>query len=160
MESINKVFVAVNNQNLESEINVILNQLGYSNIKIFESGEEVLNNLYKSPVIILLDFNLKGEKNGFEVLLEIMSFNPDIKVIFISEQRSIQTAVDTLKHGAFDYIQKDLAFNENLNSVLMRIIDLDKYIGKRKRNKKIKKTAITLVIMFALILCFWLFKDV
>ena len=45
--------------------------------------------------------------NGAEVLKKILEFNPNIQVIIISGQENINTAIDLLKKGAYDYIVKD-----------------------------------------------------
>ena len=80
---------------------------GYTNTTCFSSGEEVVNELYRMPDIVLLDHSLSGELSGLDVLRKIKSLNPDIHVIFISAQEKMNIALQALRYGAFDYVIKD-----------------------------------------------------
>ncbi len=75
-------------------------------IEKFSTGKECLENLYKAPDIVTLDYSLQ-DMDGSKVLSEIKRFNPNIQVVVISGQDDIRTAVSLLKLGAFDYIVKD-----------------------------------------------------
>ncbi len=66
--------------------------------------------------IVLCDFRL-GDKEGRDVLMEIKSLNPSTIVIIITGYSDIKTAVDVIKHGAFDYITKPLISDEVLNVI-------------------------------------------
>ena len=72
----------------------------------FETGRDCLKHLYLNPSVVCLDYSLP-DVSGEEVLKKIKSTNPDLKVLIISGQENIQTAVSLLKMGATDYIVKD-----------------------------------------------------
>ena len=72
----------------------------------FETAKEVLNNIYLQPDIITIDYSLPDMK-GDELLKTLKKKLPDVPVIVVSSQQKINTAVDLLKLGAFDYILKD-----------------------------------------------------
>jgi DNA-binding NtrC family response regulator len=57
------------------------------------------------PDLILLDMNL-GEESGLDILREIKEADPDILVIIITGYGTVETAVEALKMGAYDYIKK------------------------------------------------------
>lgn len=81
-----------------------------------ESGEEGLELFRREkPDLILLDHWLPG-KNGDAVLAEIHQEDPEIPVIIMTAQGSIELAVRAMKMGAFDFIVKpfDLEQVENL----------------------------------------------
>jgi polysaccharide export outer membrane protein len=78
---------------------------GYDQITQFSDGSDCLNALHQNPDVIFLDHNM-DTYSGYEVLKKIKRFNPNIHVVMVSGQEEIQTAVDALKHGAFDYITK------------------------------------------------------
>jgi len=54
---------------------------------------------------VLLDIRLP-EKNGIEILKKIRSFDPEAVVIMLTAVKDLETAVDTMKLGASDYITK------------------------------------------------------
>ena len=55
--------------------------------------------------------------DGIEVLEKMMAINPDVPVIMISGHGDINTAVDCLKKGAYDYLPKPPDLNRLLNTV-------------------------------------------
>jgi DNA-binding NtrC family response regulator len=79
-------------------------------IKMFPSGELCLENLSQNPDIVVLDYHLNGinkdAMDGLDTLIRIKTSNPQIPVIMLSSQDSIEVAVNCMKHKAFDYIVK------------------------------------------------------
>ena len=87
-------------------------------VERFETGKALLDNLYKKPIAITLDYSLP-DLDGETVLKRIQKEYPEIPVIIISGQEDIATAVQLLKSGAYDYIVKDENTKERLwNSIL------------------------------------------
>ena len=71
-----------------------------------ESGEEALQKLAeKSFRLMLLDLKLPGI-DGLEVLRQAVDNYPDTKVIIITAYGSIEVAVEAMKIGAIDFLQK------------------------------------------------------
>jgi two-component system OmpR family response regulator len=79
-------------------------------IETFPTGERCLENITRSPDIIILDYHLdgieKGVMNGIETIDEIKKINPDIPVIMLSSQDKIDVAINCMHHRAFDYVVK------------------------------------------------------
>jgi DNA-binding NtrC family response regulator len=75
-------------------------------VKRFESPNEFFSHLHEAPDVITLDFSLP-DCDGAEVLKKIKQQNPDLRVIIISGQEDVATAINLLKNGAYDYIVKD-----------------------------------------------------
>ncbi|MBO3696942.1 sigma-54 dependent transcriptional regulator [Roseivirga sp. E12] len=75
-------------------------------VRTFDNGKDCLDHLHENPALITLDYSLP-DTTGEEVLKAIKAYNPEIPVIVVSSQESINTAVELLKHGAYDYITKD-----------------------------------------------------
>ncbi|HTL09805.1 MAG TPA: response regulator [Chitinophagaceae bacterium] len=101
-----------------------LKQLGYNNIFLFDNGNDCLTQLdITKPDIIFLDYNM-DELNGIDVLKQIKKFDPSITVLFISGQEDIEIAVNTIKHGALDYIVKSSLSTEKMKSIMERIENL------------------------------------
>ncbi|MBE2279060.1 MAG: sigma-54-dependent Fis family transcriptional regulator [Ignavibacteriaceae bacterium] len=75
--------------------------------KTFETGEDMLEHISLKPDLILLDIMLPG-KNGVEILKEVKTIDENIPVIILSAQGSIETAVEALRIGAYDYFTKPI----------------------------------------------------
>jgi len=82
-------------------------------VEIYKSGKELLQNLYKQPALITLDYSLP-DMNGAELLRKIKKQNPTIPIVIISGQEDIATAVELLKNGAYDYLVKDGDIKERI----------------------------------------------
>ncbi len=76
-------------------------------VEIFSSGEDVIKKLTLNPDLILLDIMLPG-MDGIETLKRIKAYDPELPVIMLSAQGSIDVAVDSLRIGAFDYFSKPI----------------------------------------------------
>ncbi|KAB2817063.1 MAG: sigma-54-dependent Fis family transcriptional regulator [Bacteroidetes bacterium] len=70
----------------------------------------------KSYDLVLCDIKMPG-MDGIEVLDKIMSLYPDTAVVMISGHGDIETAVDCIKKGAYDFISKPPDLNRLLNTV-------------------------------------------
>ncbi len=85
--------------------------------EIFTNGASCLQQLHRQPQIITLDYSLP-DTTGRDLLEKIKVASPDTPVIILSSQEDITTAVELLKLGAYDYIEKDQnAKDRLLNSI-------------------------------------------
>src|SRR6187402_515444 len=86
----------------------------------FSSGKEFLANLNESIDVVTLDYRLP-DMNGDELLVKIKEFDENIEVIIVSEQENIETAVELLKSGAYDYIVKAKDIRDRLLNAVNHI---------------------------------------
>lgn len=90
-----------------------LKEAGYV-VETAESGEEGLAKCEASaPDAVILDHKLPG-KNGLEVLDELRQRDPNLVVLYMTAFGTKQTAVEAMKRGAYDYIDKPFVFEEVL----------------------------------------------
>lgn len=83
-----------------------------------ETGEEGIETFKAdSPDVILLDLNMPGI-GGIETLRSLRKLSSDIIVIIITAHGDIETAVSTIKLGAYDFVEKP--FELNRISVLVK----------------------------------------
>ena len=108
-------------------------------VQVYRSGEEVLENLDKQPDLVLLDIMMPGI-GGIETLRQIREKTSDIPVVMVSAQGVVETAVEAMKLGAYDYITKgqdefvklDILLKNILETVAMRR-ELDTLRGEVSR---------------------------
>ncbi|MEQ6166912.1 MULTISPECIES: sigma-54 dependent transcriptional regulator [unclassified Ekhidna] len=89
-------------------------------VKPFADGESMLKALKEKPHLVTLDFRLP-DHTGSELFDKIKAYNPDIEVIIISEQQDIETAINLLKKGAYDYLTKTDDIRDRLIHVLNKL---------------------------------------
>ena len=86
-------------------------------VEAFESAETALGSLAEfQPQLVLSDLRMPG-MGGFELLSKLRSDAPDIAVILMTAYDDMQTAIDAMKAGAFDYIVKPLDL-DNVDEVV------------------------------------------
>ena len=104
----------------ERAIRKTLNEiLGFEGYKIDEAadGEEGLKKFQSSTYdVVLCDIKMP-KLDGIEFLSKALAINPDIPIIMISGHGNIETAVEAVKKGAFDFISKP----PDLNRLLITI---------------------------------------
>lgn len=89
------------------------------------NGEEALAKLKEKDYgLILLDLRMPG-MDGMEVLRQLREIRPDIRVIIITAYGTIESAVDAMKLGAVDFIQKPFAPKE-IRGLVSQVIDREK----------------------------------
>ena len=85
------------------------------------SGVEALDYVKQKPVdVILTDLRMPG-MDGVELLQYIKDFDPEIVVVVITAYGSLESAVDAVKKGAYDYLAKPLG-KEQLTLVVERAL--------------------------------------
>jgi two-component system, NtrC family, response regulator AtoC len=76
------------------------------------TGEDALRLAREEqPDLVLLDYHLPGI-NGLEVLQRLKEIDEDVLVIMVTAQGGLETAVNTMRHGAYDYINKPFNLDE------------------------------------------------
>jgi two-component system response regulator HydG len=92
-------------------LHTLLGGWGYS-VQEADDGARAIEQVHeKSYDLILMDVRML-EVSGLEALSEIKSFNPAIPIIIMTAYSSVETAVEALKKGAYDYLSKPLDFDE------------------------------------------------
>ncbi len=104
----------------------------YSFRRVFEGGDvqvltaataaEGLEQLRAhGPDVVVLDLQLP-DRSGLEVFHEIHPLDPKRPVVFITAHGTTETAIEAMKHGAFDYLVKPVGL-ERLTQVLERAFE-------------------------------------
>lgn len=122
--------------------NTLKEVLEYENhtIDLASDGEEGLEKFKDNQYeIVLLDIKMPG-MDGTEVLDNIVAESPDIPVIMISGHGNIDTAVESIKKGAYDFIEKPLDLNRLLITI-RNALDKSHLITETKvLKRKVSKT--------------------
>ena len=143
----------------EKAIRKTLNEiLGFEGYKIEEAadGEEGLKKFQANTYdVVLCDIKMP-KMDGIEFLSKATAINPDVPIIMISGHGNIETAVEAVKKGAFDYISKPPDLNRLLITIRnakdkthlvqeakvlkRRVSKVQEMIGESAAIKKIKET--------------------
>lgn len=129
MDNNNKPHILVVDDEMgpRESLKMILNP--HYTVHVAERGGQALELLSKFPVdLVTLDLKMPGF-SGINVLEKIKQYDPDIEAIIITGYGSLDTAIEGLRLGAFDYISKPFDVNHILALVKR---------GLERRNAKAK----------------------
>ncbi|MFB3884691.1 MAG: response regulator [Thermodesulfobacteriota bacterium] len=94
------------------------------------NGEEALAKLKERTFgLILLDLKMPG-MDGMDVLRRVREIRPDIRIIIITAYGTIELAVEAMRLGAVDFIQKPFSPDE-VRRLVSRVMDREKLDEKK-----------------------------
>src|SRR5512137_1510525 len=83
----------------------MLKRDGYE-VTTAENGEQALAAMQRAPVDVVVTDLVMPRMGGMDLLRQVASAHPDVPVIMITAHGTVDTAVEAMKAGAFDYITK------------------------------------------------------
>jgi len=111
MKTNNTVLVVDDDLAHRTMLRTLLSGWGYG-ITEADDGESAVAAVKEKPFdLVLMDIRMV-RMSGLEALEKIKAFNPAVPVIIMTAYGSVETAVDAVKKGAYDYLQKPLDFDE------------------------------------------------
>ena len=123
-----KILIADDEANIRKVITLLLKEQGYE-VKAVGNGREAVDALLEfQPDVILLDQQMPV-CTGVEAFDEIKRLRPNQTVIFVTAFGSISLAVDTVKKGAYDFIEKPFD-NDNLILTVQRALEHSRMKGE------------------------------
>jgi len=129
-----KILIVDDERAIRNSLGEILADEGYV-VDSAEDGAMALQKVEKEKYdLIFCDIKMPGI-DGVEVLDKLMAMGIDTAVVMISGHGDIQTAVECIKKGAFDFVQKPL----DLNRILVTIKNAGERVTLKASNKALKK---------------------
>jgi two-component system, NtrC family, nitrogen regulation response regulator NtrX len=132
-----EILIVDDNVDIRNILSELIVDAGYKT-RIAANYNQALTEINKKiPDIAILDVKLdKGDNDGIELLTHIKSKNKDVPVIIITGHANIEMAVSSLKHGAFEFIEKPFDQARLLNFISRAVENLSlKNQNKEYENK-------------------------
>jgi DNA-binding NtrC family response regulator len=83
-----------------------------------DNGREAIRRIVETPFdVVLLDIKMPGGMDGIEVLRQIKEQRPETEVILLTGHASVETSLEGMELGAFDYLLKPMRFEELLKKI-------------------------------------------
>ena len=122
----NEILVVDDNSDIRILISGILKDKGYI-VRMAANFDQASNEIKKKlPDTAIIDVKLdKSDNDGIALLSQIKKIDSDVPVIMISGHANVQMAVDSLKLGAFEFMQKPFSSERLLNFVSRAIENND-----------------------------------
>ena len=121
---IKPILIVDDEKNIRLTLSQALETLG-ATTDAAANGEEALAKLKgKEFGLILLDIRMPG-MDGLEILRQVREVRPDIRVIMITAYGTVESAVEAMKLGAVDFLQKPFD-PEEIRELVSRVMDREK----------------------------------
>lgn len=116
-----KILIVDDDPNIRAALQQAVNPLALE-VETAANGQEALERVaHQDYDLILLDLTMPG-MDGLAVLHRVVELRPDIRVMLMSAHGTIETAVEAIKTGAVDFIQKPVV-PEELRKALAAMLD-------------------------------------
>jgi len=134
-----KILVIDDQKSIRNTLKEILEYEG-NEVVLAETGAIGLELFDADKIdIVLCDIKMP-EMDGIEVLQKLMEKSPEVPVIMISGHGNVDTAVDAIKKGAYDFIEKPLDLNRLLVTIRNAVERKDLVTETRVLRRKVTKT--------------------
>ena len=111
-----------------------LSSQGYE-VSLADSGEQAVRLIQSEPAnVALLDLKMPGI-DGIETLKEIRRIAPDTVAIVMTGYPTIESSIEALRSGAYDYVMKPFKLND-LNSSIVKALQEHKLKNQTTRLKE------------------------
>ena len=130
-----EILIIDDNPDIRNILNDLISDAGYET-RLAANYNQALSEIDKKlPDVAIIDVKLdKGDNDGIELLSHIKSKDKDIPVIIISGHANIEMAVNSLKSGAFEFIQKPFD-HERLMNFINRAVE---NFNLKNKNKELE----------------------
>jgi len=132
-----EILIVDDNSDIRNILNELISDAGYKT-RVAANFSQALSEIDKKiPDVAILDVKLdKGDNDGIQLLSHIKSKNKDVPVIMISGHANIEMAISSLKHGAFEFVEKPFDQPRLLNFIRRAVENLNlKNLNKEYENK-------------------------
>lgn len=157
MSSSPYIFIVEDNRFYANILAEELQAAKFNNIETYKSGEDCLGNLSKNPDIIILDYCL-GKLNGLDVLKQVKLTHPNIQVIFLSAQEKLDIAIQALKFGAYDYVEKNDNAMKRVKVMISRIATYNELLKETNDMKRMKYVIALCAVVGISVLTYFMYK--
>ena len=121
-----EILIVDDNSDIRNILNDLIMDAGYKT-RVAANYNQALSEIDKKmPDVAILDVKLdKGDNDGIQLLAHIKSKNYDVPVIMISGHANIEMAINSLKHGAFEFVEKPFDRTRLLNFINRAVENLN-----------------------------------
>ena len=106
-----RILVVDDKELMRDSVAAILSRKGHLVVTASDGASALTRILDKRPECVVTDLQMPG-MNGLELLAEIRKIDAELPVVFMTAFGSVETAVEAMKLGAFDYVTKPFSGDE------------------------------------------------
>ena len=135
-----KILIVDDEKSMCQYLSIMLKKEGYK-VKTASSGNKAVSEVKSSNFdVVITDIRMEG-MDGIELLSAVKELDPSLPVIIMTAYASQKTAIEALNRGAFHYLIKRAAKNDQIKMVIRNALDVRRvrsentFLKKQLRNK-------------------------
>jgi two-component system response regulator PilR (NtrC family) len=129
-----RILIVDDEKPIRDSLKIVLSDEGYTT-EVAGDGEEALEKIKNESFDIVITDIKMPKLDGIQLLETVSSISPETFFIIMTAYASVKTAIDALRHGAFDYLIKPVEFDD----VIIRIKRLIDYKNLAQENKVLRQ---------------------
>lgn len=129
------VFIVDDDDGVRRALGTLMESVGYPHVAYASAVEFLRHYDAAQPGCLILDIRMP-EMSGLELQLELNRRGYQIPVIFVTGHGDVPMAVDAMKKGAFDFVQKPFRDQDLLDRVIALCKPMPAYVWNRQVRKK------------------------
>ncbi len=127
-----RILVVDDESSLRGVVSQVLSEEGHE-VTVAESGEEALEAIRKNPYpLVITDIRMEG-MNGIRLLQEVKRLHPDTQVVIMTSHASLDTAIQALRAGAYDYLIKPFETLDVVTVLVERVVEKIRLMEDNRR---------------------------
>jgi YesN/AraC family two-component response regulator len=127
-----RVLISDDEMSIRGVVTSVLSEDGYQ-VTSAENGEEALRLFTPIPYHIVISDIVMGGMTGIDLLKKVKEINKDTEVIIMTSHASLDTAVEALRAGAYDYLIKPFDDIKIISMVTARAADRFNLVMENKK---------------------------
>lgn len=137
-EQTHKILIVDDEQNMRVALFEVLSRNGHD-VAVAENGEMALEMIAKQPPeLVITDIKMPG-MDGLELLRQVKALRPELPVVIMTGFATVDTAVEAMKQGAFDYLLKPFPV-EVIEETVARVFALQRRLPQPADRPGVQKT--------------------
>jgi DNA-binding NtrC family response regulator len=129
-----KIMVIDDEEDMLENCRRLLVPSGYEVVTFFDSKQALAALIHEKPDLVLTDLKMPGQ-DGMAVLRAVKDYDPDIMVILFTAYATVESAVEAIKSGAYDYIPKPFTASQ-LHLVIERALQQKKLVEENRELRR------------------------
>jgi CheY-like chemotaxis protein len=117
------VLIVDDEEGIRAVLAEALESAGHQTVQAMD-GRDALNQLDDQPFdVVLSDLRMPGDVDGMELVRRARARWPSMQVIVLTAHGSVEVAVEAMKLGAFDFIEKPISSPADLRALVKRAVN-------------------------------------
>ena len=140
-----KILIVDDEKAIRESVSLVLSEEGYET-EIASNGSEALNLLNDQDYDVLITDLKMPEMDGIELIKKSLKICPQTSVIIITAHASVESAIEALRIGAFDYILKPFDFDDLILKVQRLLKHKELALENQALRKEVDEKLVELIL--------------